>query len=236
MNPCLLERVNRFRTARVYLALAVCCASMAVSTDVEASLTSGDLFGAGDGLVTHDSATHLHWLDVSATVGQPVSEVLRSRFVTALGFRYATDQEVLALWRNAGATGPFVYNPAFESYIGNFAAARLLVALMGCTSDVLGVACDGIDQNWHIGWYSTQAGQFGSGVVDYFGPPDYRAGTGAMLIDFAELVAINTRLDIGSYLVRDTITIPEPATYALIGAALLGFAAARRRTPATPAR
>lgn len=190
-----------------------------------AGLLEADAISTGDRLSTIDTATKLEWLDLSATVGESASAVLSGAFVQTHGFRFATRQEVETLWRNAGASGPFDYDPNVESYAGNFAAANLLIALMGCTSSVLGVACDGVDQDWQIGRYAMQSSPFveGLAIVDAFGAPDYRAGTGAMLIDWGSLdPGFSRRADVGNYLVRSSAPVPEPSTWAL---AVLGVAA-----------
>jgi hypothetical protein len=151
--------------------------------------------------------------------------VLAGEYVVNFGFRFATDTEVVALWRNAGAAGPITYSPIVESYAANYAAATTLIDLMGCTSDVLGVPCDGIDQDWQIGRFlQADVGQpYGLGIVAAFGAPDYRAGTAAMLIDWGTLdPGFYLRPDIGSYLVRSQVhVVPESPSLALAASALL---------------
>lgn len=178
----------------------------------------------GDGLFTLDSTTSLAWLDLTATVGQSRPTVLSDPFV-AEGFRYATQAEVLRLWGDAGATGPFDNEVGSNYRAQNFDAANLLINLMGCTSQVLGELCDGLDQNWNIAFFGTVPTD--AAIVDAFGPPDPRNGTAAMWIDFGPTVDILNRPDVGSYLVRAMPT-PEPATFAMFGAGLAGAAAMRR--------
>lgn len=185
-----------------------------------AALISSDLAVTGDGLLTRDTQIGIEWLDVTATVGQSRATVMSGAYFTQHGFRYATEGELLTLWTNAGASGPFLNNFGIGTYAGNFAAANLLIQLMGCTSAVLGKACDGTDQNWHIGFFGTNSTD--AALVDFFGPPDPRAGTAAMWTDFGPTVDILNRPDVGSFLVR---AIPEPSAALLFLSSLLGISA-----------
>ena len=68
----------------------------------EADLLEIDLYTSGDKLITRDTGTGLDWLDLTATQGRSVNEVLADfgGFVSA-GFRYATPVEVEALFTSA---------------------------------------------------------------------------------------------------------------------------------------
>lgn len=201
-----------------------------------ATLIAADLVpGSGDALLTVDSMTQLEWLDVTATVGQSYADILAGSYVSALGFRFASASEVEALWLNAGAGGTFSNNVGSNIDPANFDAAVLLIDLMGCTSQLVGEPCDGMQQNWHIAMYGdppSSPALVAAAVVDAFGPPDSRAGGAAMWLDFGPTVDLLSRPDVGSYLVRP---VPEPHTSVLVavGLFLLGTGRQRRRQPGT---
>ena len=144
-----------------------------------ATLISADLASPGDGLLTVDTATSLQWLDLTATAGQLRSAVMSGAFV-AQGFRYATQNEVLQLWQDAGSPGPFIGgNDASQA--DNVAPATLLINLMGCTSQFDGptAQCIGDEGNRNI--QNFNIGLFGSGPTDAgwwicFSVPPIRAG------------------------------------------------------------
>ena len=75
------------------------------------------------------------------------------------------------------------------------------------------------NQNWNIGFFDD--GPTDAAVVDAFGPPDPRAGTAAMWIDFGPTVDILHRPDVGSYLVRD-VPVPEPSSGSLLLTTVVG--------------
>lgn len=203
----------------------------------QAALITADLVpGTGDALLTVDTATQLEWLDVTATVGQSYAGVLSGQYVSPLGFRFASASEVETLWLNAGAGGSFTNNVGSNITPANFDAAVLLVDLMGCTSHLVGDLCDGMQQNWHIAMYGDPPSSpelVDAAVVDYFGPPDSRAGGAAMWLDFGPTVDLLSRPDVGSYLVR---AVPEPSTALLISLGLVIMVATRHQHPRQSAR
>jgi hypothetical protein len=200
--------------------IATACALVMCAGVSHAALISDDLSAPGDGLLTRDQSTRLDWLDVTATVGQSRSSVLAGPFA-ALGFRYATETEVLQLWQDAGAVGPWNNNVGSNYSIPNFRAANLLIDLMGCTSQLVGDPCDGANQNFHIGLFGSDPTD--AALVDYFGPPDpLRAGAAAMWIDFGPTVDVLHRPDVGSYLVRP-FRVPEPSALSIALLAIIMF-------------
>jgi hypothetical protein len=196
-----------------------------------AELIQRDLIeGSGDGLVTFDSATALEWLDLTATVGVTYQNVAAGTYVTQDGFRFASEGQLTDLWRDAGATGTVYYDP-YESVsivAENYQAARLLVGLMGCTSDLLADPCDDQGQNWNVGWYGdvppTPDGAMTAATVDYFGTDDARTGRAAMWLDLGQHLPASTLLgatDVGSYLVRSVVSVPEPNELLLLASGLV---------------
>lgn len=221
-------------------AIGLVIAGVLYVAPTQAALIAADLVpGTGDALLTVDTATQLEWLDVTATAGQSYADVLSGQYVSALGFRFASSSEVEALWLDAGAGGPFTNNGGSNNTPANFDAAVLLVDLMGCTSQLVLDPCDGTEQNWHIAMYGDPPSSpelVDAALVDYFGPPDPRAGEAAMWLDFDDFGPAGDLLgrpDLGSYLVR---AVPEPNTALLTSLGLVLMAATRHRHPRLSAR
>jgi len=195
-----------------------------------AALYAADLVArSGDGLLTVDTASGLEWLDVTATVGQTYDAVASGPYVGSLGFRFATGAEVEALWRDAGAEGTFTNDTGSNIDAANYGAAILLIDLMGCTSQLVGEACDGVSQNWNIAMYgpgSPDPHLVSAAIVDAYGPPDIDAGRAAMWLDFGPTVDLPSRPDVGSYLVR---AVPESNAPAMLALGVLVLASVGRR-------
>lgn len=194
------------------------------------TLLSADLNAAGDGLLTRDTATSLEWLDLTATVGQSRADVLAGSYV-AHGFRYATKDEVIRLWEDGGAVGPFVVlgddvNPL------DITPASLMINLMGCTSAynvnnpcVGPIPGRGDVQNFNIGLFGSDP--YDAGLVDmFFGQNDPRRFGATFRINFGQDDAYELlgRPDVGSYLVRafPLSGVPEPDVWMML---ILGFGA-----------
>lgn len=204
------------------------------SMSIKAELIKENLYSVGDNLLTYDSATNLEWLNVSATVGLSLSDVYSSQFMTTQHFRFATRNEVGQLWMNAWNGQAYIDTPTHvfywtisqETYTELYNPALKLVNLLGCTSDVVLLPCDGFEQNWHIGRYNQNIdGDFSEqlAVVDYFGPSDRRSNSAAMLLDFGTVVgnsSVFQRTDIGNYLVRNLTNIPLPSGFTLFLSAI----------------
>lgn len=69
-----------------------------------AILIEKDLNAVNDKLLTLGTAPNLEWLDVTATLGLSFNQAELSSFVTAQGFRHATNNEVAALYTGVGIT------------------------------------------------------------------------------------------------------------------------------------
>jgi hypothetical protein len=208
------------------------------SAQVGATLIEQDLLLVDDGLITLDSSTGLEWLDVTQTVGMSYTSVLGSQYVSQMSFRYATLQELTALFDNAGGSGDYLIPRSTinsENYNGvpvveNYSAAMSLLNFMGCTSYIVGQACDLDGQDWHIGMYGNQvnSGIQTAAIVDaYNNSPPY-GNAGAIWVDFSEFVPSRTTTDFGSYLVR-TSSVPEPSVISILLIGILGMAFARRK-------
>jgi hypothetical protein len=193
---------------------------LGVSIDSGAALVQRDLATPGDGLITYDSGTELSWLDLTATVGQGYNEVAGGfgGFTTALGFRYATAVEVGRLFSDAGvAQGGWVWgywNFGNPGYVAN----STLVSLLGATHPFDGLSTyamglTGSNTFGTLGFHDVAA-------VGYNNHADYVALLAATSTDDSQ-----GTFDAGSFLVKETVAVPEPETYAMLlaGLGLLGF-------------
>jgi hypothetical protein len=125
VGPAGLPRLSFSHVVRSAV-FAMVAAMLSLSQPVPASLLSVDLFAAGDGLLTRDTATGFEWLDLTATEGLSYNEfVAGAGGWASLGFVVARRTLVNDLYHHAGI-GPGA-TPA------NGVAISEMVALMGCT-------------------------------------------------------------------------------------------------------
>lgn len=191
-----MPRLNRFGAA---LLLALGIAPLADSNAALVDLGSDTL----------DTATNLLWLDVSLTDGMSPLAAL----TTYSDYRWATDDEVYALFLDGGMTAVDSVNRSAD-----YADALNLVTLLGATftsTTQLGV------QGWAL--YSDTPTMFiEPAVVSVTSIAQGRAYAGGAIV--GPEFQIN---DVGVFLVR---SVPEPGSLALVGGALtgLGFLSARR--------
>ena len=201
-----------------------------ISSQANAALLERDLFTAGDGLLTYDSDTGFEWLDITATVGLSYSEALASQYVTSMSFRFANQEELAQLYDDAGGSGDYLIprnsNGDFNGVpvTEHYNSAMLLISLLGCTSYIVGQACDYDDQDWHIGYYGAQVvgGTQSAAAVNAFNNSPTYGNAGAIWLDAAESIPNRTTADFGSYLVRVS-PVPIPATVWLFGTAMIGL-------------
>lgn len=110
-----------------------------VSVQANAALLAVDAWETGDGKLTRDTETGLDWLDLSITNGLSVNDILVDNYGGLLdyGFQWATTDDVLTLFMNAGAIMD-LSKPRIGNSIGwdssNYLASLLITDLLGCTT------------------------------------------------------------------------------------------------------
>jgi len=116
------------------IALAIGTAALLAGGMANAALVKKDLFAAGDGLVTLDTATNLEWLDLTATRDLSVDAVLGGAggWVNA-GFQYASFGLVGQLLNDAGYVGD-ISSYSTLSLIADSASADAFLSDFGSTS------------------------------------------------------------------------------------------------------
>lgn len=98
---------------------------LAAGAPAHAAIFERDLYTPNDHALTYDNTTNFEWLDLTKTLGLSYNQALAMPYVTDLGFRMATPQEVLGLWASAGVVP--------GSSAQNGPAVAQLVNLLGCT-------------------------------------------------------------------------------------------------------
>ncbi len=185
------------------------------SISVDAALIDNDYF-------TTDTETSLDWLDVTGTENITINYVKSQMGIggTYEGWRYATGAEVFDFWTHAGGSG------IYEGYsVENNGLFNNLSLLWGTTlgtpeSGYIAVATSDLvnstSTDVHLAMLSDWKEYEETSEMD-------RAYVGwHMHVDFAYEHE-------GHALVRDTATVPEPASSGLIGFGVLALLALRRR-------
>lgn len=110
--------------------------SFLFSANANADRISPYLAGSANGLITVDKKTQLQWLDLKATQGLSVEQVLAGEGGwIKRGFRYATFDEVKELLTDAGLTGAEGYlSPTGGDMRGSASVGVNLLRLIGTTS------------------------------------------------------------------------------------------------------
>jgi hypothetical protein len=203
------------------------------SIHASAALVSMDWKTSGDGLITHDTATGLDWLDLTQT-----NDMSRDYVLTQLvsdgqfaGMRYATTNEVLGLWSTIGID---LFDGAY--YFGQDPLVAQATQLLGnvyceydCSSYPYGVT--GLTADLYTG-YTDLYQRLGAMVSNQTASePErtwYENGT------FTGNYSDTSEVWLAHYLVRASVSsvssVPVPASVWLFGSGLLGLAGVSRRT------
>lgn len=203
-------------------ALAVLCNLAPVA---KAQLYDTDWQTAGDNQILNDSSTNLQWLGLDETAGLSYPQVAAQLGAggTYDGFSFATESQVNTLFADAGI--PDV-NVGFEGTAANVPGVTSLLGLWN--ADIAGgyEATSGpfgyfFTSGADTGLIWIPGGQYGSPGTAEATSGGGRLSGGGEYSDYSYL---------GSALVRTGASVPDGGTtIALLGGALAGIAALRRR-------
>lgn len=188
-------------------------------------------FGAGS--ITLHEETGLEWLDLTATQGRTVDDVLgvdgTNEFAAGgdyFGFRHATFDEVMGMQAGFGIT----YNlSSFDHAVGQQNAS---IAAMVDYMDFFGATGTNEDDVFAFGTIVRDGGDDRAlmSIYDNDSSSLFDTGTGYMQdIFFANPRNVADPFT-GQFMVRTQATaVSEPSTIALLGLGLVGIATARRK-------
>ncbi len=188
------------------------------TSSVTATLISVDLYSSHDGLITRDTDTGLEWLDLTSTVNYSYNDMLTELGSGGAfeGFRYATVADIDNLQLSAGLPSGLFSSASTYFYRTEFAT---LMDLVGITN-------------------STSTYEYSYGLTgDPFEPStltDDRIMRGFAMSAFAVRAQQGVVGDsiasasIGSWLIRDTVSVPEPTSLVLLLFGLMGLGLVKR--------
>ncbi|MCP4284786.1 MAG: PEP-CTERM sorting domain-containing protein [Gammaproteobacteria bacterium] len=188
-----------------------------LSLSAQASLISNNDAGFGANSITTDTDSSLDWLDLTFSKGFSYNQLVTETSAGGIfdGFRLAMMGEVQSLFGAASL-------PTTTTDITDLATVNVLIDLIGATRsqgsnlETLGVTGTAGGVGSHLG-----AG------LDFFlanGAPMYRVGLGN--ISYGNTFSATT---IGGWLVRDSLSVPEPPEILLFVTGILGLFFARRK-------
>jgi hypothetical protein len=109
------------------LTTALACAALFATIHSAAATSLVD-----EGSTTYDPNAGLRWLDLNLTQGLSYNQVLASSYVTAQGFRFATETELKSLYAAVGITSYDLPNHSFSEE--NAPKVSSLLGLLACTT------------------------------------------------------------------------------------------------------
>ena len=182
-------------------------------------LTADDpIFGSGS--VTQDTSSGLEWLDVNASIFRSYNYVSGQFGVGGEfeGWRYATTAEVTTLFTNAGFAPAHFSVPAVAEMLD-------LIVQLGVTHTISGTVSG--ENNMINGYFDDGDADLRIGYAQLFF--DVRVNDSESR-DLSTNRVLTNFLDpdhdtgaFGSWLVRETQTVPEPGVGMLFGLGILGL-------------
>jgi len=224
---------------------------------VNATLLSLDDTKFGAGSLTLDTVTGLQWLDVTQTLNMSMNDVTANMGTgnTYSGLRYATANEVITLYADAGLNvvtqsnggSPPPYSPYID--VGNVASTRMesylaaknLLNLIGYAPAPYSTVIPGLDPNLIL------FGITGTAITPTVADPRdlyivseliargdalwYGYGHTAKSVDDVIALSSTSGDFLGSFLVRDTCPtpVPEPTTLLMISVGLVSLGLIRKK-------
>jgi hypothetical protein len=204
---------NGLLTAALYTCLS------ALALPAQASLIVRDYATPGDGLITYDPLTGLEWLDLSVSLNSPPGSVVANYS----GFRLAYRSEVESLLIAAGI--PQAHLNTGLTYLEDLPAGQLLANTIGVNFS----AFNGAVKQIYGRVLRPTNDRYDLYFLEIRSSPATPQGTSNLF-----LINGNTLTSWGSndadFLVRQAAPqVPEPATFGLVGLALLGGGWSLRR-------
>ncbi len=202
----------------------------------QAILINVDWQSTDDELLIRDTTTNLEWLNLTQTQNIPVDDVLNqlNSGGSFEGFRYATNDEVVNLFNTYFGIDLVWYARSTEyphEHAGYLdPGIRLASETLGDGISLGTDSFSGPNANYHLLGFTSELMLDGREFIlggatrwsdtDYYGPIDFQIRP--------DYYPINFRW-VGSYLVQDVASVPEPSTIIMLGSGLAILVGIRRK-------